>query len=1236
MTMKAIFYILLLLSGFGLYGQSSVNHATGTMSVSIPLYTLQEGALAVPLYLNYDGSGVPVESMSGAVGQNWNLGGMPQITRAMRDKADESIIRYGSETIKGFLHEGYTYNTKYALLRDYEPDIFSLTIGGTNLRFILQKQTTNGITRIAPVFLSDITDITIETVIDTKLPQPTPCDAGTYDINVLLHNKSVDNGLSSFKVTTSDGIRYYFGVSVNERQYVLQKSALETSKYLLNETESISALASPAIWYISKIEYPKGTGTATFQSLVFSYNRRIQKLPTTITYDKSAVKIEAACAILPKISTSTEENFLYLCEPDKITSDNYEVVFNDPAIAVPTNIQTQIPDYKTGQFTDFSRKDIQPLTIQPQITVPCKIFTGDFNCSPNNPSCYTQEPTTINNPFANVQQAKVLNNIIIRDKLTSKKIGYYLHHDYFNQYSVYYENVCDANNNCNWVERRTDFKDGRLNLKGVFPLQFNTNNTTDLLPGHEFMYNGKSLPEPTSLARDHWGYPNGSQINNKTKRLYKVTSPTFTCNEPVGLDSEFSSARNGTMAYLKMPTGGVQYFDYELHNCSNYVNETGQSTTGGLRIKSINNVEPISGNETKTSYTYNIPNTTTSSGYLLICPQYIFEVGTQKYIVPSIYQMFYSRFSNTLPVSYKFVKEEVTGTKNGVQQKMGYSLYEFYTNDPSLKLSICNTIFNTITGQYELICTTTTDTEVGSLCYSQFTKANVSDLGPFASLGSMPSFEYIRTYPKSVKHYDSNNVLQSEQTYVYKVELFQTPTSIRAAMNIPPYEIISAQGGVINPMVSNVISIASTVLSYVPTAQVIAAALTVVNVFISIINLSTTAPYTENYTIQDYVIPITRVRLDKSISRSFDPSGANTQPIELTTQYFYESSTHKQLTKTQTRRSQNYDAVQLATLSEQQIKYSADYILPTTSSDPVVQGLLGLQARKMLVPIEQISKRNGKVIGGSISQFYGTSGNEGLLQSAHSLELLQPLASLTLSSVSGGVFQKDANYKQQAQITSYNTRALPTAVSKTNEGASTSITYGVNGFMPTQVSYGTNGRAFTRSTEYAVPLFGASKSTPIDNSFTTVNYDELGRIKEVKDHNGNMVKSYIYNYATTPAPNNLVSLGLYRTIGPSPLNTTIANVTDGASYSRATYMPNATSPFIIQACATDLGVDAVETVLTGPKNAADTDVVNNTLLGGCGDITGLFFVNGSYTLEAKAYKKGVLVSWKKVGFTITN
>jgi hypothetical protein len=1217
---RFVFFVGILLSGTA-WGQASVNHATGSMSANIPIYTLQEGSLSVPISLGYDGSGVQVTSPSSTVGLNWQLNAGGVIVRTQRFAADESINATKIGTYKGYLHEGMPTSDRFAYLKDWEPDIFTMVLSGQVVSFVLKKQNSAG--QIVPVILNDNTDISIEAITDASITIPnTFCSTGTYDINLPLHNLGVNQGLSSFVVTTSDGIRYYFGKNMAEREYVFSKKTLDMTDYFLKPTNSMGNLSCPTAWYLSRIEYPK-SGTNVYQSISFNYARRIRKYRFA-KYAKTFSSTTAACADLPKyeIDDNSDENFTFACELNTIISDNTEIRFNDASVPIPTNILDIIPDHTTNQFSNFNRQDVPALNFPASVIVTCQRFKfEDPTCSNKlyDEACYEAFSKTIPNPFASLAKSQALNNIVIIDKTSQRRMGYYLNHDYFMEYLFTSPSIAPI--------------DSRLNLRGVYPLQFDaSNSSTKLLAGHSFLYHGKTLASKMSLAQDAWGYQNGANINDFYKIGYKVIGPPVTCSEASAgqIAPQLASALNGALYSTKLPTGGVQYYTYELHDCFNYGNPV-----GGLRINAIRNLEPLSGNESITSYSYKKPDGITSSGHLSISPFYFTSTYTinvnEKYIIqPDLFQSIQSRFTNGSSVVYQFVKEEFSSKKTGqALQSTGYLMHEFYIRE-SINPKTCKWIISS-TGQWTFqydFTTNTPEAAFGSLTQDSY-------FGGVNKTAPLPKYEPIRGLLKSSKVYSSANVLQQETTQEYMIEDLTNSSDLKAGLYLSPFiGYLNASKTIPQP----VITLASYGgMSPEPIGQFLYY-LTKIFETVNLIN-GTTIDDQGHYTIYYYKVPVYRVRPEKTTSRTYDPSGANTQPIEFTTTYSYESTAHKQATKVRTDRTTTSNTglvVPLANLSEQQIKYSADYTLPTTSIDAAVQGLIGLKNRKMLVPIEQVSIRNNKVVGGSISQYYGTVGNEGLLQSVHALELLQPLSSITLSSVTAGAFIKNTNYKRQSQIKSYNTRALPTEVASDYEGASTTIAYGINDFMPTQVNYGTNGKLFSRKTEYAIPMFGASKSTSIDNSFTTATYDELGRIKEVKDHNGHLVKSYTYNYAAVPAPNNAISFSLNRTIdGSTPMNNDVPNLTDGAIISRAATMPNLTKGYAINACTSTAAVDGIEVLLTGPVNSADSDV-GATLSGSCGNTFAIFTYNGSYTLEAKAYKNGVIVSQKKITFTITN
>ena len=60
-------------AAFKKYGEETVNEYTGTANISVPLYTIKNKDIEIPLVLRYDASGIKVEQEASWVGLGWNL-----------------------------------------------------------------------------------------------------------------------------------------------------------------------------------------------------------------------------------------------------------------------------------------------------------------------------------------------------------------------------------------------------------------------------------------------------------------------------------------------------------------------------------------------------------------------------------------------------------------------------------------------------------------------------------------------------------------------------------------------------------------------------------------------------------------------------------------------------------------------------------------------------------------------------------------------------------------------------------------------------------------------------------------------------------------------------------------------------------------------------------------------------------------------------------------------------------
>ena len=84
---------------FEQYMNMPVNLVSGTPQVSIPIYTLEYGGMTLPISLEYDASGVKVESIASSVGQNWSLNVGGVVSRNTKGAPDEGAVGYPKSSI---------------------------------------------------------------------------------------------------------------------------------------------------------------------------------------------------------------------------------------------------------------------------------------------------------------------------------------------------------------------------------------------------------------------------------------------------------------------------------------------------------------------------------------------------------------------------------------------------------------------------------------------------------------------------------------------------------------------------------------------------------------------------------------------------------------------------------------------------------------------------------------------------------------------------------------------------------------------------------------------------------------------------------------------------------------------------------------------------------------------------------------------------------------------------------
>lgn len=79
-------------TSFDTYGKVDISESNGVPKIVIPIYTLEEDGVTLPIYLSYDASGIRVADIASEVGLKWSLHVGGSISRTIKGLADDSDV----------------------------------------------------------------------------------------------------------------------------------------------------------------------------------------------------------------------------------------------------------------------------------------------------------------------------------------------------------------------------------------------------------------------------------------------------------------------------------------------------------------------------------------------------------------------------------------------------------------------------------------------------------------------------------------------------------------------------------------------------------------------------------------------------------------------------------------------------------------------------------------------------------------------------------------------------------------------------------------------------------------------------------------------------------------------------------------------------------------------------------------------------------------------------------------
>ncbi|HEY0652111.1 MAG TPA: hypothetical protein VGD65_03245 [Chryseosolibacter sp.] len=293
--MKQLLHAAFLLSclvlanrGFG-QGELPVDMYTGSPIIEVPIWTVKGHDLVDPIRLSYKAKGVQLDETNGQFGVSWSLQAGGEISREVRGLPDD-FTGTGTDRRRGWLYLKYASATEYnnaeassmsntadlssvtcsdeqtdwnkiwgyGYDNDTEPDIFHYNVGGISGSFVFDN------TSAATIRLIPYRDVVI-----------VPTFA------------SGSKAIGSFTITTSTGVVYTFGngQTESESRYTEKLTSESTVEFLKTDYElyaktsdhGATAVSYTKKWKLGTVTSPSGDVlTYAYQSQAFTNSETIK------------------------------------------------------------------------------------------------------------------------------------------------------------------------------------------------------------------------------------------------------------------------------------------------------------------------------------------------------------------------------------------------------------------------------------------------------------------------------------------------------------------------------------------------------------------------------------------------------------------------------------------------------------------------------------------------------------------------------------------------------------------------------------------------------------------------------------------------------------------------------------------------------------------------------------------------------------------------------------------------
>ncbi|MCF6347026.1 MAG: hypothetical protein L3J20_01840 [Flavobacteriaceae bacterium] len=625
-------------ASLGKYGDVPVSYYTGSPNVSIPLYSLNDYGMPLDIILNYDASGVRVNSMPGWVGQNWSLQAGGMVTRTVKGKFPDEFHLPNVTTNEFFgIYYGYFYPISHNLLnvnnwdaesylstlynntlptndftgKEFAPDIFTFNFMGHTGKFFM------GADGQWKVSSTSNLKITIE---QDDFEYPFGREIVPFNDNV--PDAAADRIASKmiYKITITDGSGniYVFGNNDNNIEYSVPFFGQFPGRWTA-DTWYLAEVKNRFGKVIYSFEYERDSYITSF----YKYNRRFT-FSADINGGSAFLSLGSSCYYSGGVSNKYNGMLISPVYLSKINT-------NDGAITLQ----------RSNSYGESYMDDTNLL-----------FFLGgsDFMSFNNRYFYYYLLPYTTSNDFKSKLKWKKLYKIVGLSKTINLK---------YNETQPYTGGV---NDRLNLLEVKVDDK--------TFNFEYNEIN---------------QLPKYLSTKLDHWGYFDGSDWSKTPTAHYNSRTP------------HTENVKKGSLTKIIYPTKGWTEFIWEANQYSAYLSDdksqivnTSNNQAGGLRVKKIidnNNMGNQIIREFKYVKNYSTNNNSTnSSGIIENKPRYIwdnFRLVSDQTSSSILYEDLFSS-NPIIPLS------NYSGTSIGYSEVIekrndgSYKLYKYTSNNESI------------------------------------------------------------------------------------------------------------------------------------------------------------------------------------------------------------------------------------------------------------------------------------------------------------------------------------------------------------------------------------------------------------------------------------------------------------------------------------------------------------------------------------------------------------------------